>query len=293
MDISVITVTWNSKQHIGKQIASVQRAAKNVAVEQIVVDNASSDGTADYVAQNHSNLKLVRNTTNVGFAKANNQALGQASGEYLLFLNPDTEVTESSLETLVAYMRANPKVGILSLLLTTFSGEVNTEALPRRFPTWRDQAVILLKLHHIFPHLLATYLFKDINPREEQMVDSVRGSCMLVRRSLTEALGFAFDPRYFIWFEDVDICREAYRLGFKVMYVNSVKMVDYRGQSFKKQDMVKKQKQFFKSAIIYLKKWEPRYKSIILWIVQWFGIGGVWVYSKSGRKLKMKDAIER
>lgn len=77
------------------------------------------------------------------------------------------------------------------------------------------------------------------------------------------------------------------------MYVNVIKMIDYRGQSFKKQDMVKRQKQFFKSAIIYLKKWEPRYKSMILWMVQWLGIVMVWVYSKFGGGLKMKDAIER
>jgi GT2 family glycosyltransferase len=281
MDISVITVTWNSKQHIGKQIASVQRAVKNLAVEQIIVDNASTDGTADDVAQNFPGLKLIRNTTNVGFAKANNQALGQASGEYLLFLNPDTELSEGALETLVTYMRSNPKVGIVSPLLTTPSGEVNTEALPRRFPTWRDQAVILLKLHHLFPGLLATYLFKDINPREEQMVDSVRGSCMLIRRSLTEALGFAFDPRYFIWFEDVDLCREAWVRDWSVVYLPSATAVDLVGQSFAKRTSVWKQRHFSLSMYRYFKKWETAPATLLIAVLRPLSIFLVYIYSFS------------
>jgi GT2 family glycosyltransferase len=281
MDISVITVTWNSKQHIGKQIASVQRAVKNLAVEQIIVDNASTDGTADDVAQNFPGLKLIRNTTNVGFAKANNQALGQASGEYLLFLNPDTELSEGALETLVTYMRSNPKVGIVSPLLTTPSGEVNTEALPRRFPTWRDQAVILLKLHHLFPGLLATYLFKDINPREEQMVDSVRGSCMLIRRSLTEALGFAFDPRYFIWFEDVDLCREAWARDWSVVYLPSATAVDLVGQSFAKRTSVWKQRHFSLSMYRYFKKWETAPATLLIAVLRPLSIFLVYIYSFS------------
>jgi GT2 family glycosyltransferase len=281
MDISVITVTWNSKQHIGKQIASVQRAVKNLAVEQIIVDNASTDGTADDVAQNFPGLKLIRNTTNVGFAKANNQALGQASGEYLLFLNPDTELSEGALETLVTYMRSNPKVGIVSPLLTTPSGEVNTEALPRRFPTWRDQVVILLKLHHLFPGLLATYLFKDINPREEQMVDSVRGSCMLIRRSLTEALGFAFDPRYFIWFEDVDLCREAWVRDWSVVYLPSATAVDLVGQSFAKRTSVWKQRHFSLSMYRYFKKWETAPATLLIAVLRPLSIFLVYIYSFS------------
>lgn len=281
MDISVITVTWNSKQHISKQIASVQRAVKNLAVEQIIVDNASTDGTADDVAQNYPNLKLIQNTTNVGFAKANNQALGQASGEYLLFLNPDTELSEGALETLITFMRSSPKVGIVSPLLTTQSGEVNTEALPRRFPTWRDQAVILLKLHHLFPQLLATYLFKDINPREEQMVDSVRGSCMFVRRSLTEALGFAFDPRYFIWFEDVDLCREAWARDWSVVHLPSATAIDLVGQSFAKQASVWKQRHFSLSMYRYFKKWETAPATILIAVLRPLSIFVVWVYSFS------------
>jgi GT2 family glycosyltransferase len=202
-------------------------------------------------------------------------------------------VGEKSLDTMVQWLEQHPTAGIAGPFLVNGAFEPRLELTPCHFPSLTSLLITALKLPLLFPFILHRFYYSMGELSHDLQVDTLRGSALFMRRELVDALGFAFDPRYFIWFEDVDICREAYRLGFKVMYVNSVKMVDYRGQSFKKQDMVKKQKQFFKSAIIYLKKWEPRYKSIILWIVQWFGIGGVWVYSKSGRKLKMKDAIER
>ena len=105
-----------------------------------------------------------------------------------------------------------------------------------------EMILLVLKIPHLFPRVLDRYLMKDFDPTKEQEVDSVRGAFMLMRRELVGQLGWAFDPRYFIWFEDVDACREAYRQGLKVVYTPIISCVDYVGQSFKKKKFWWKQR---------------------------------------------------
>ena len=118
---------------------------------------------------------------------------------------------------------------------------------------------------------------KDFNSDSEQEVDSVRGSFMLVRRELIDKLGWGFDPRYFFWFEDVDLCREAKRLGFKVVYTPIVSCVDYFGQSFKQRTSIWKQKIFSRSMLTYFQKWEPWWKWIWIAIFRPVGIFFAWL----------------
>lgn len=255
MDLSVITVTWNSEKLIGEQIRSVAFGCARICYEQIVVDNASSDGTVELVKRDFPGIKLIANQENSGFGAANNQGVKIAQGEFLLFLNPDMRVEEGSLDTIVAWMKEHPRIGIASCKLLGEHGEANHDAMPRRFPTVWNGLALIFKIPHIFPRVLDNYLMKDFDASREQEVDSVRGSFMLVRRELVEKLGWAFDPRYYIWFEDVDICREAKRLGYTVMYTPIISCVDYVGQSFKKRTTWWKQKQFMKSMATYFWKW--------------------------------------
>jgi GT2 family glycosyltransferase len=193
---------------------------------------------------------------------------------------------------MVAWMNKHSDVGIAGCKLVSRENKIRQMHKPTKFPTLISLSLTALKIAAFFPQLMNRYSYTDEELNQDKEVDAVRGSFLLMRREIVENLGFGFDPRYFIWFEDVDICREAQRLGYKVMFTPIISCIDYAGQSFKKQNILKRQKQFFESAIIYLKKWEPRYKSMILWMVQWFGIGIVWMYMKIGR-LKVKDAIER
>ncbi len=279
MDLSVITVTWNSKAFIGEQIRSVQAGCKVISYEQIIVDNASGDGTGEYIQQEFSEVRFIQNRKNSGFGAANNQAAKEARGEYFLFLNPDMIVVPGSLDAMVAWMRARPKAGLASCLLVNEKGEANSEAQPRRFPTWFDQLVILLKFHRLFPRLLNNYMFKDFDPAQEQTVDSVRGSFMIIRREIYDKLGWAFDPRYFIWFEDVDLCREVRRLGFSVMHTPVIKCVDHIGQSFKQRASFWKHRQFTKSMVNYFKKWEPWYVWKTLALIRFFSLPVAWAAS--------------
>lgn len=271
MDLSIITVTWNSEKQIAEQIASVISASEGLEYEQIIIDNGSGDKTVEIIEKDFPQIKLIKNKDNKGFAGANNQGVKNATGKYILFLNPDMRVEEGSLDKIVKWMDNNPDVGIASPKLVDKNGKFNTEAGPRRFPKVWEQVLVLLKLPHFIPMILDQYLMKDFNPEVEQEVDSVRGSFMLVRRELIDKLGWGFDPRYFIWWEDVDLCREAKKLGFKVVYTPIISCVDYVGQSFKKQKKYWKQKNFTKSMLIYFKKWDPWYKWI--WIAIFRPIG--------------------
>lgn len=255
MDLSIITVTWNSEKLIGEQIRSVALGCKAISYEEIIVDNASPNGTVELVKKEFPRVMLIANQDNKGFGAANNQGVKVAQGEFLLFLNPDMRVHDGSLNKIVAWMKEHPTVAIASCKLVDEHGNVNPDAMPRRFPTVWNALALILKIPHIFPRVLDNYLMKDFDANTEQEVDSVRGSFMLVRRELIEKLGWAFDPRYYIWFEDVDICREAQRLGYTVMYTPIISCVDYVGQSFKKRTTWWKQKQFIKSMVTYFWKW--------------------------------------
>lgn len=272
MDLSIITVTWNSKDLIGTQIKSVFSSCNNISYEYFLVDNASTDGTADAVQSNFPAVTVIANLKNEGFGHANNQGAQLAEGDFLLFLNPDMRVAPGSLDVMVAYMRMHADVGIASCKLVDEKGRISEDAKPRRFPTVWNQAAIVLKVPHLFPCALDSYRMKDFNPDKEQDVDSVRGSFMLVRRALYEKLGWAFDPRYFIWFEDVDLCREAKRHGYCVTYTPIATCVDYVGQSFKKRDSVWKQTEFTKSMVQYFQKWAPRWQYALIRLLRPVGI---------------------
>lgn len=255
MRVSVITVTWNSKEFILNQIESVKSAAQNIQIEQIVVDNASTDGTVEVIQERFSDVIVIANKENKGFGAANNQGVEISKGKYLLFLNPDMKLESGSLDIFVDWMDKSKQVGIASPRLLDKQGNFNWNTAPRRFPRVWEQIAIILKLPHVFPRLLDAYRMKEFDSSREQEVDSVQGSCMLVRRELIEKLGYAFDPRYFIWFEDVDLCREAKRLGFTVMYTPVISAIDYSGQSFKKRSTWWKQKRYITSMLRYFRKW--------------------------------------
>ncbi|MEK7083903.1 MAG: glycosyltransferase, partial [Patescibacteria group bacterium] len=205
--------------------------------------------------KNFPHVVCNENKKNVGFPSANNQGAHGASGRYFLFLNPDMMVEKGSLDTLIDWMDAHPKIGIASVKLLDETGKINTSASPRRFPTVWNVVAIFFKLPHMFPRMLDQYLMRGIDPEKEQEVDSVRGAFMMMRRELYEQLGFAFDPRYFIWFEDVDVCREAKRLGSRVMYTPMISCIDRVGKSFEQKNFFWKQWQFFRSAMKYFWKW--------------------------------------
>jgi len=293
MNLSIITVTFNTATHqrdiFRQNLASVQSEVNHLTpdpspckgegnvIEHFVSDNGSTDDTVAMVKKEFPSVKIIENGKNLGFAGGNNSAFKQATGEFILFLNPDNIVKPGSFNFLIDYMRAHPKVGIVGPKLVDQFGKLNEDAKPRRFPKLLDQICILLKIGRIFPSCLKKYLYSDLDFNQKQTVDSVRGSFMFVRRELLDKLGWAFDSRYFIWFEDVDLCREAWTNGYKVVYNPSVECVDYVSQTFKNLPSLQKQKWFTESTVKYFKKWHPVWQVFIIKCLRPFALLFTWL----------------
>jgi GT2 family glycosyltransferase len=259
LDLSIITVTYQSEKQIDSLLRSVKDACQKISYEHIIVDNGSSDGTVTEILAAGQPTVCLPQGMNLGFSAANLIGYRHSKGKYVLFLNPDMELEASGLDRLLEWMKERSEVGIAGCRLLDQKGKFNSEAAPRRFPKLYEQFILLLKLQTFFPKALNRYFYKDLDFTKEQEVDSVRGSFMLMRREFIEAVGWPFDPLYYIWFEDVDICREAWKRGFRVVYSPLTVCRDAIGQSFKQRERRWRFRQYAESLYRYLKKWEPFY----------------------------------
>ncbi len=289
-ELSIITVPWNSEQFIAEQIRSVVLGCRGLDFEHILVDNASKDKTVEIIQNQFSHVKLIANKENMGFGYANNQGAKISTGRYFLLLNPDMQLRPDSISGLVKWLDENPRVGLVSCKLVDADGQFSVVAKPRRFPHFLEQTALIFKLPHLFPKIFTRYLYNDFDENTLQEVETVRGAFMLLRRDIYEKLGWLFDPRYFIWFEDIDLCREVKRLGYQVMYNPQVTCIDYVGRSFSKQkSSVWKQRQFTKSMMQYFRKWHPTYQWIIIATLRPLGILFTYikdfVFSLTGKNL--------
>ncbi len=276
MDVSIVTVTWNSAQFIQEQLRSVL-ASEGVSLEVFVVDNASSDATVADVTRMFPQVVLIKNDANRGFAAANNQAIARASGRYVVLLNPDMRVQTDTMARMVAHMDAHPEIGVLGPHLIDAQGVTMPHV--RRFPRVSDQAALLLKIPHLFPAVLNGYLRTDFDYTQDAYVDSVRGSCFMIRRETLEKLG-GLDERYFIWFEEVDYCKQVIAAGWKVAYTAAATCVDYVGRSFALVSGYRKQRYFTTSMVKYFRKWHPGWRSWIITGLRPVALGAAWFAEK-------------
>ncbi|MFH1427036.1 MAG: glycosyltransferase family 2 protein [Patescibacteria group bacterium] len=287
MDLSIIIVSWNVREKLKENLKSIYEGKTllkgNLKFEVFVVDNNSKDGTAEIIKKEFSDVILIENNYNAGFAKANNQALKNARGDYILLLNPDMRVFPDTLLNMLNWMKNNKESGVASCRLVNKDGKNITNA--RRFPKIFDQLVIVLKLPHIFPGVVSKYLMKDFNFSKEQTVDSVRGSFFMIRKEVLDKVGL-LDERYFLWFEEVDYCQKIKKAGYKIMYTPVAKCLDYVGQSFSKLPRSQAQSYFRDSQLKYFKKWQPAGQYYLLKLAWPIGLGLTWLGEKVNYKGK-------
>ena len=226
VEVSVIIVSYNTRDFLSSCLTALYSRTKEPTFEVIVVDNASSDGSADMTARDFSAVRLVRNPRNVGYAGAVNQARREARGRYLLILNPDIEVDETSVANLWAFMERNPSVGIAGAKLTNLDGSLQMSS--RTFYTLRTVLLRRTFLGKIFPNsdVVRRHLMLDWDHNSEREVDWIIGACMMVRREAYEAVG-GMDERFFLYLEDVDWCYRMKKHGWSVYYVPSSVMKHY------------------------------------------------------------------
>jgi len=243
MDISIIIVSWNVRellrrcaQSISNQFSVIGERRQLVTdyqsplTELIVVDNASSDGTVEMLRAEFPDVRVIANTENAGFTRANNQALALAQGRYLFLLNPDTEVRTGALQTLSDYAEAHPRVGIIGPQL--FHGDGTLQSSRRRFPTLATAFLESTKLQQWFPRsrVLTRYYMLDTRDDATQEVDWINGSAMFVRRAVYDQIG-GFDEGFFMYSEELDWCYRAKQAGWQIVYLPAAQVTHYEGKS--------------------------------------------------------------
>lgn len=260
MKLSVIIVSWNVKDKLRENLKAIFASQVNFDFEVFVVDNNSADGSYAMVSSEFSQAKLIANSENLGFARANNQAIKTAQGEFILLLNPDMQVGANTLADAVAWAEANSQATVSGFKLLNEKGEIVKQV--RRFPKLFDQLMIILKIPHFFPFVLKHYLYPDFNYEKSAKVDSIRGAFFLINRKSYQKINPSalplLDERYFIWFEEVDFCRFVYKMGGEVWYSPAATCLDYVGASFSQVKRAKTQNYFRDSMLKYFQKWERK-----------------------------------
>jgi N-acetylglucosaminyl-diphospho-decaprenol L-rhamnosyltransferase len=223
--VSVCVVNWNCRALLRACLQSLRPALQKVRLEIIVVDNASTDGAAAMVARCFPRVVLTRNRTNLGFARANNQAAGRARGRYLFFLNNDTVVPPGALRRLVEYARRHPEAGLIGPRLRDGRGRVQTSCRGRPTVGALLHRTCLLRWTGLFRRAYRRYRERDGNRDATRPVEVLMGAALLVRRKVFAELG-PWDEGYTFGGEDIDLCT---RIGAKypVVYHPDVEVTHY------------------------------------------------------------------
>jgi N-acetylglucosaminyl-diphospho-decaprenol L-rhamnosyltransferase len=226
-DISVVVVNYNTAHLFGELFAALEASRGALKLQVIMVDNASRDGSVDILRTKYPNVKLIENPTNVGFGRANNQALPWIRGRYVLLLNTDAFMAPDTLKTTVDFMNAHPRCGVLGVKLVGRDGAMQPSC--RYFPTPWNVFLARTGLKRFFP---GTRLVDDMSWDHASVreCDWVPGCYYLMRREVIERVGL-FDPRYFLYYEEVDHCRRVRQAGWSVNYYPFTQVVHIGGES--------------------------------------------------------------
>jgi len=224
MDLSVVIVNWNTKNLLLQCLESLCQMVKGTEMEVFVVDNGSTDGSVVAAKAKFPEVTFIQNQTNLGFARANNQALGLAKGKYLLLLNPDTQVKEGAVERLISFMDAHPEAGGAGAQLLNSDGSKQNSIA--NFPSLATELLNKRLLRWLFPK---AYPGKERNYREPIEVDSVIGACMIVRREAIGQVGL-LDEDYFLFLEETDWCYRMKKAGWKIYHVPQAQIYHFQGK---------------------------------------------------------------
>jgi O-antigen biosynthesis protein len=253
VQLSVIIVNYNVKYFLEHCLISVLAACKNIEAQIIVVDNASTDGSIALVQQKYPTVISIANTNNVGFAKANNQGVAIATGQYILFLNPDTIVPEDAFEKCMATMNADATIGGLGVTLIDGKGQYLPES-KRGFPNASTAFFKIFGINNLFKKsaYFNSYYMGHLPASLSNYVDVLVGCYMMMPKSLIDCIG-AFDEDYFMYGEDIDLSYKITKAGFKNYYYADVAIIHYKGESTKKGSL-NYVKMFYNAMIIFAQK---------------------------------------
>jgi GT2 family glycosyltransferase len=261
VDLSIIIVNYNTRDFLRSLLSSLRKNAnRSFSSEIFVVDNASVDGSGGMVAEEYPEVTLICSDVNLGFAKANNRAIREATGNVILLLNPDTLLLpDHEFSLILEYFQSNPTVGIVGGRV--FDGGLRQVSSYGRFPTPGPLLLHFSFFGKILARLIPPFRkfrLADYNPASyniEKPVDHVNGCCLFIRAEMIGNIG-SLDEIYFMYLEETDLCKRARDHGWKVMYVPARTVIHY-GQESSKQHRSEMSEQFLKSMRLFYQKHYP------------------------------------
>ena len=289
MRLSVVFLNYNTRDLTRQALSSVLAAVEGLAVEIFVVDNASVDGSADMVAEEFPQVKLICNAANVGFAAGNNVALRQVTGEYVLLINTDTIVRRDALRTMVEFLDEHPEAGACGCKILDPDGTLQLDSR-RGFPTPLAAFCKMSGLSRFFPKhpLIAHYHMTYLDPEQTAEVEVLSGSCMMVRKAAMDQVGL-LDEDYFMYGEDIDWCYRFHQAGWKIYYVPTTEIIHFRGESGRGVPLRILYRKSRAMSIFVNKHMARRFRFFPLWLLQ-VGIAlyGMFRFlARAGRTLAM------
>ncbi|MDX2191626.1 MAG: glycosyltransferase family 2 protein [Bacteroidota bacterium] len=253
MTLSIVIVSYNVSYFLEQTLRSVQKAIKSIDAEVFVVDNNSADNSVEMVKNKFPFCTLIANTENVGFSRANNQAIRQSTGAYILLLNPDTVIQDDTLIKCVDYLNAHPEAGGLGVYMVDGSGNYLPES-KRGLPTpWVALYKViglsfLFKKHKLFGKYHLGYLDKN----QIHEVDVLSGAFMFLRKSVLDKIGL-LDEDFFMYGEDIDLSYRITKAGYKNIYFPETQIIHYKGESTKKSS-INYVFVFYRAMVIFARK---------------------------------------
>ena len=253
--LSIVIVNYNVKYFLEQCLHSVEAATKDLATEVFVVDNFSTDGSMEYLKPKFPGVRFIENTENVGFARANNQAIRLARGQYVLLLNPDTVVGEDSLRGLCFQMDEDEAIGAIGVKMINAHGEFLAES-KRSFPSPWVSFCKLFGLAKLFPYSpkFARYSLPYLRANRQHTVEVLAGAFMLIRHEALDKAGL-FDESFFMYGEDIDLSYRIVQAGYKNLYYPE-RLLHYKGESAK-QDDKRYIEAFYGAMLIFYQKYYP------------------------------------
>ena len=234
MDLSIVIVNYNVSFFLAQCLDAVLKASENLMVEVFVVDNNSEDDSCEMVKNHFKWVKLIENKTNVGFSKANNQAINEASGKYILLLNPDTVIKEDTLDKCFRFMENHSEAGALGVKMIDGKGHFLPES-KRSLPTPSVAFYKIFGLSSLFPKSkkFGKYHLSFLDKNENHQIEILSGAFMFMRNETLSKTGL-LDETYFMYGEDIDLSYRIIKAGYKNYYLADTSIIHYKGESTKK-----------------------------------------------------------
>ena len=235
MILSVVIVSYNVKYFLEQCLSSLKKAVEGLSVphnsiEVFIIDNASSDGSPDFLEPLFPNFHFIRSKENNGFAKANNLILKRCRGEFVLFLNPDSILAEDSLDICISFFRDHMDAGALGVRMIDGAGRFLRES-KRGFPFPASSFFKMTGLAQLFPRskTFSSYYMGHLDEHNTQVVDVLSGAFMMVKKSVLDQTG-GFDERFFMYAEDIDLSYRISKTGFKNYYLPDTTIIHFKGE---------------------------------------------------------------